>query len=114
MTLALIHRGLIASIIHVGSVSLARDRSGVADGHGWRNRFLAPEGRVVDTNQGGISNSEGQGYGLLLAQAFELIVSWTASHLAIRQDALTAWRWDPHAGPDRSGETATDGDLFRA
>ena len=27
---------------------------------------------------------------------------------------MTAWRWHPIAGPDRSGETATDGDLFRA
>ena len=87
----------------------------------WKARFLLPEGRVVDQGQGGISHSEGQGYGLLLAQAagdaatFRQIEDWTARHLAIRQDALMGWKWQAEAGGRVSGwHNATDGDLFRA
>ncbi|QFT63321.1 glycosyl hydrolase family 8 [Roseivivax sp. THAF30] len=87
----------------------------------WKSRFLRDDGRVSDPEQGGISHSEGQGYGLLLAQAagdrvaFESIERWTIRHLLVRQDPLMAWRWTPDAGI--AGEdwiTATDGDLFRA
>ncbi len=87
----------------------------------WRERFVAPDGRVVDTGQHGISHSEGQGYGLILAQAFgdretfDRIESWTRAHIANRQDALMSWKWDPAQAeniPD--WHNATDGDLFRA
>lgn len=33
----------------------------------FKARFLDPSGRVVDPQNGGISHSEGQGYGMLLA-----------------------------------------------
>jgi endoglucanase len=78
-------------------------------------------GRIIDGHQKGISHSEGQGYGLLLAQAhgdrdvFEQIESWTTNHLSVRDDRLMAWKWQPGAGnniPD--WHNATDGDLFRA
>ena len=88
---------------------------------GWKARFLLPEGRVVDPEQDGISHSEGQGYGLLLAQAagdettFRQIEDWTARHLAIRQDALMGWKWQAEGGGRVSDwHNATDGDLFRA
>ncbi len=35
----------------------------------YREKFLAPDGRIVDTGNGDISHSEGQGYGLLLSVA---------------------------------------------
>ncbi len=35
----------------------------------FRTRFLTADGRVVDTGNQGVSHSEGQGYGLLLAAA---------------------------------------------
>ena len=35
----------------------------------FKARYMAPEGRIVDTGNGGISHSEGQGYGMLLAEA---------------------------------------------
>ncbi|WP_417725622.1 glycosyl hydrolase family 8 [Salipiger sp.] len=85
----------------------------------WAERFVTPEGRVVDDGQGGISHSEGQGYGLVLAQAFgdrdrfRRIEDWTREHLAIRQDALMAWKWHPDHGVE-DWHNATDGDLFRA
>ena len=87
----------------------------------WKRRFLAEDGRVIDELQDGASHSEGQGYGMLLAQAhgdraaFEAMESWAARVLAIRDDPLMAWRWLPDRAegiPD--WHNATDGDLFRA
>lgn len=78
-------------------------------------------GRIVDEHQRAISHSEGQGYGLLLAQAhgdrdvFVQIERWTTNHLSVRNDSLMAWKWQPGAGnniPD--WHNATDGDVFRA
>jgi len=63
----------------------------------YRSRFVREDGRVVDTANGGISHSEGQGYGLLLAVAaddrksFDRILTWTLDHLFTRQDRLAAW-----------------------
>ncbi|MFN3525159.1 MAG: glycosyl hydrolase family 8 [Paracoccus sp. (in: a-proteobacteria)] len=85
---------------------------------GWTQTYLR-DGRVVDWQQGAISHSEGQGYGLLLAQAegdrarFDQIEHWTRSHLAQRRDSLMAWKWQPEKGVT-DWHTATDGDLFRA
>ncbi len=85
----------------------------------WKSRFLGADGRVTDDTGGGISHSEGQGYGLLLAQAFgdraafEAIEAWTKDNLLIRDEALMAWRWEPGAAVT-DWHTATDGDLFRA
>nr|WP_088626176.1 glycosyl hydrolase family 8 [Oceanicola sp. 22II-s10i] len=87
----------------------------------WRDKFVAQDGRVVDNGQNGISHSEGQAYGLLLAQAFgdrptfERIEAWTRRTLANRQDALMSWAWDPsQAQHILDWHNATDGDLFRA
>ncbi|KIN72600.1 hypothetical protein Z949_1777 [Sulfitobacter guttiformis KCTC 32187] len=35
----------------------------------WKGRFLSGDGRIIDDGNGGISHSEGQGFGALLAQA---------------------------------------------
>ncbi|RMF70886.1 MAG: hypothetical protein D6738_15060 [Acidobacteria bacterium] len=90
--------------------------------HAWRRAHLAAAGRVIDGGQGGISHSEGQAYGMLLATAwhdeatFDRIWDWTRAHLAVRDDGLLAWRWEP--GPDGGRITdrnnATDGDLLAA
>ncbi|WP_062016979.1 glycosyl hydrolase family 8 [Aureimonas sp. AU4] len=91
---------------------------------GWElysSRFVTPEGRVVDDDNGSISHSEGQGYGMLLAVAagdrdrFQRIWTWTEQELFVRDDDLAAWRWDPNATPrvtDRND--ATDGDILIA
>jgi endoglucanase len=79
------------------------------------------DGRVVDGFQGGASHSEGQGYGMALAtafgdrQTFEAMRRWAERNLALRPDALLAWRWLPDLAdpvPDRNN--ASDGDLFFA
>jgi len=87
----------------------------------WKAAFLAEDGRVIDTLQQGASHSESQGYGLYLAAlfgddaAFDAIFGWTEANLAIRPDALLAWRWLPEgAGEVPDLNNASDGDLFYA
>lgn len=85
----------------------------------YRHDFVTPEGRVVDTRANGISHSEGQGYGMLIAviaddqRTFDRIWSWTKANLYTRGDSLAAWRWDPSATPHVTDQNnATDGDLL--
>ena len=87
----------------------------------YRQRFLSPEGRIVDTGNGGISHSEGQGYGMMLAlhagdrDAFDAMASWTQATLARRDVALHSWRYDPSAAnPLADPNNATDGDILIA
>lgn len=87
----------------------------------YRSRFVDDEGRIVDDDNGMISHSEGQGYGMLIAVAaddrasFERIWGWTKRELFIRGDPLAAWRWDPAADPHVTDtNNATDGDLLIA
>lgn len=87
----------------------------------WCEAHLAVDGRVVDAPQGGISHSEGQAYGMLLATVagdeprFEAMRAWAESRLAARRDDLLAWRWVP-GEPEavRDYNNASDGDLFYA
>ncbi len=92
---------------------------------GWtdfRRRFLTQDGRVVDTGNQGVSHSEGQGYGMMLAAAFDTqttfqtMMEWTERSLGRREDRLLAWRWRPDApNQDRSDRNnAADGDLLVA
>jgi len=93
----------------------------LADWEAWKQAYLTPDGRVVDALQNGSSHSESQGYGLFLAatfgdqEAFNRIYGWSEMNLAIRSDALLAWRWKPDA-TDAVADTnnASDGDLFYA
>ncbi|WP_379003369.1 glycosyl hydrolase family 8 [Methylobacterium iners] len=96
----------------------------LADAEAWRaykSRFVTEQGRVVDTANGGISHSEGQGYGMLLAvaandrAAFERIWTWTRANLMVRDDQLLAWRWEPDKRPAVADmNDASDGDLLVA
>ncbi|WP_169728351.1 glycosyl hydrolase family 8 [Geminicoccus roseus] len=87
----------------------------------WCRRFL-DGGRVIDTGNDGVSHSEGQGYGLLLAVAaqdlalFDAMLAWTDAHLPLRPDGLLSWRFDPAASGDPVADrnAATDGDLLIA
>ena len=85
-------------------------------------RYITPEGRVIDTGNGNVSHSEGQGWGLMAAQAcddqasFARILAWTTQNLQRRPfDCLHAWRYRPgEANPVADLNNATDGDLFIA
>jgi endoglucanase len=95
-----------------------------ADGFDWsqfKSGYLAADGRIVDTGNGGISHSEGQGYGLILAQAaddreaFGRIWRWTQTNLKRPTDSLFAWRYEPTSSPPVADHNnATDGDLLIA
>lgn len=94
--------------------------NGDADWRAFKRRFLAADGRIIDTGNGAISHSEGQGFALLLAQAhgdrraFDLIWGWTRRTLQ-RPDGLFAWRYDPRENPAvNDPNNATDGDIFLA
>ncbi|PHK93647.1 glycosyl hydrolase family 5 [Pseudoroseomonas rhizosphaerae] len=87
----------------------------------FRQAFLRPEGRVVDTGNQGVSHSEGQGWALYCAErcgdrdSFDRIWGWTRQVLARPRDSLLAWRYMPGGltpVPDRNN--AADGDLFAA
>ena len=88
----------------------------------FKQRFVR-DGRVIDTGNEGISHSEGQGYGMLLAVAaddrdgFESMREWTFSTLQ-REDALLRWRYTPCSAADAScvsdDNNASDGDLLVA
>lgn len=87
----------------------------------YREKFVLPDGRVVDDANGNISHSESQGYGLLLAYlagdrtTFARILAFTRTELLIRDDGLAAWRWDPNATPRITDiNNASDGDLLIA
>lgn len=104
-----------------GHQDAGRDAAVAADWRAFCERFVLPDGRIIDTGNGGISHSEGQGAGLLFAvragdrAGFERILAWTRGALRRPGDALLAWAYRPGAAvpvPDRN--TATDGDLLVA
>ena len=93
----------------------------VLAGDDW-NQFKATyieNGRVIDKGQNGISHTEGQGAGLLLAvqnndpETFAQIWNWTQRNLQVRDDKLFAWSWSPKVGVNDMNN-ASDGDLFIA
>ena len=109
----------------LGIVLLAAPQAACAmrdqrDWSAFKAAYVAADGRVVDTGNGGISHSEGQGFGMLLAEAhgdrvaFDRLWGWTGVNL-MRQDVrLFRWRYDPKAGAAVDPNNATDGDIFIA
>jgi cellulose synthase (UDP-forming) len=79
--------------------------------------YVRPDGRVVRTDQGGDTVSEGQGYAMLLAVAlddkarFERVWHWTRRNLEL-DNGLLAYHWAD--GRVDSDEPATDADLDSA
>ena len=102
--------------IHMHSAAMRQDWAA------FRHQYITPEGRVIDTGNGNASHSEGQGWGLMGAQAaddqetFARLLDWTSHNLRRRpNDSLHAWRYKPSdANPVSDLNNATDGDLFIA
>jgi endoglucanase len=89
-----------------------------ADWQLYRDRFI-DDGRVIDSGNDDISHSEGQGYGMLLAVAFDdpetfgSIWSWTRNRIWVRDDLSVAWLWEEGERPPiTDGNSAADGDLL--
>ncbi len=89
----------------------------------YKTAFIQQDGRVIDWQQKGISHSESQGYGLLLAvlcddrKMFDTVWRWTDNNLQARKDYLLPWAW----GKRHNGQwgiidynNATDGDVLVA
>lgn len=97
---------------------------GEISGKDWLNykaHFISSDGRIIDTGNGNISHSEGQGYGMLLAiehndhEAFQNLWSWTQKNLQVRNDKLFIWRRRPHVDlDDEDPNNASDGDILIA
>ena len=106
------------------AVAYAQEPSSSVRAQEWeayKERFVAQNGRVIDDANGGISHSEGQGYGLILALMsndradFERIWTFTHTRLLLRDDGLAVWKWSPDAEPHVSDpNNASDGDLLIA
>jgi len=89
------------------------------------DRFVEPDGRVVDLTFGRKSTSEGQAYGLFFALVanqrprFDAILGWTSQNLAAGHlgQQLPAWLWsqlDDGRWGVRDGNAASDADLWLA
>jgi endoglucanase len=90
----------------------------------YRSRFITADGRVIDKDNDpkGVTHTEGQGYGMLLAEAagdrdrFDLLWRWTQGHLR-RPDGLFSWKF---AACGSQGDcivdknNASDGDILIA
>ena len=87
----------------------------------YKAKYLQQDGAIVDTGNNNMSHSEGQGYGLMFAlayddkESFEKILNWTNQNLKDPKSGLFYWSYrrdgsDPI--PDKNN--ATDGDLFIA
>lgn len=90
----------------------------------FKKRFVSPQGRVIDTGNADVTHSEGQGYGLLLAEAygdratFDRIWNWTRENLQTRpDDKLLSWLWKPAGdggGSVADPNNASDGEILVA
>lgn len=105
----------------LGPATTAFDRTWFAgEWADYRRRHVADDGRVVDNANGGVSHSEGQGYGLLLSEiagdeeSFQRIWSWTKQNLYVRADGLASWKWDPARKAVADPNNASDGDILIA
>ncbi|NIF24577.1 MULTISPECIES: glycosyl hydrolase family 8 [Pantoea] len=94
----------------------------MADGwSSYKSRFLTPDGRIIDTANNNVSHTEGQGYGMLLAVAyndratFQQLWTWTRTHLRNPQNDLFYWRYTPNVtNPVADKNDASDGDVLIA
>ena len=66
---------------------------------------MMPDGRIIDTANGNVSHTEGQGFAMLLAvanndrPAFDKLWQWTDNTLRNKSNGLFYWRYNPVA-PD--------------
>lgn len=123
---------LVAALAAVVGVRLVGDGSGGGDrsveladadareaAEEFFSTYVEDDGRVVRTDQGGDTVSEGQAYGMLIAAAtgdrdgFDRVWQWTQDEL-LRDDGLLSWRWADGEVVDESSATDADLDAARA
>ena len=111
----------VAALLTLTIVAQAEDATLADEWVKYRGRFVAEDGRVCDTGNKGVSHTEGQGWAMLFAEAFDdrasfdRIWHWTRDTLQRPDSALFAWRWDPNdKNPIADTNNATDGDMLIA
>jgi len=118
---AAIALGVLVGLVLAGldfDGSSASEAEAAAATRGFLRLYVEADGRVVRRDQSGDSVSEGQAYGLLLAQsvddhdAFSRIWDWTRTHLQ-RPDGLLA-SLSNQAGAVRDPTPASDADVLAA
>jgi endoglucanase len=103
-----------------GAASPPQLRTYTADeaGRAFLDEYVEDDGRVVRTDQGGDTVSEGQAYAMLVAVAlgdaetFDAVRTWTQDNLQ-RDDGLLSWRWNRQV-IDPSSASDADLDAARA
>lgn len=87
----------------------------------FKARFMAADGRILDSGNHNVSHTEGQGFSMLFAVAandrasFDKLWSWTQSHLKDGKTGLFYWRYNPViADPIEDKNNASDGDVMIA
>ena len=81
----------------------AADKSFPSAWLAFKSRFLASDGRIVDTGNNGISHTEGQGCGMLFAHhaqdraTFDALWKWTEHTLGMAGTALHSWKYVPNS-----------------
>ncbi len=93
-----------------------------AGGYGperYKARFMMPDGRIIDTANGNVSHTEGQGFAMLPAvanndrPAFDKLWQWTDNTLRNKSNGLFYWRYNPVApDPIADKNNASDGDTL--
>ena len=87
----------------------------------YKSRFMMPDGRIIDTGNGNVSHTEGQGFAMLLAvgnndrPAFDKLWQWTDKTLRNKENGLFYWRYNPaESNPVADKNNAADGDVLIA
>ncbi len=127
----LLRRGLVVLAVlgaacHPAPAPVRRTALEPADWSAFKQLFLRPEGRVIDPENGNVSHSAGQGFGMALAEAyddrasFDRLWNWTRANLQTRaEDKLLSARWRPDADDPVRGRVdepnnASEGDVLTA
>lgn len=82
----------------------------------YRDRYIMPDGAVIDPSRRNDVTSEAQSYAMLQAvwmrdrATFDRVWAWTQSRLT-RADGLYSWHWSPTSGAVVDTNNATDGDI---
>jgi endo-1,4-beta-D-glucanase Y len=112
---------VLAALLLIPMLARAQDASLTGVWLTYRDRFVGDDGRVRDTGNKDVSHTEGQGWAMLFAEAFDdrasfdRIWHWTRDTLQRPDSALFAWRWDPNdKNPIADTNNATDGDMLIA
>jgi endo-1,4-beta-D-glucanase Y len=112
---------IVAALTAIPAAARADDATLAGEWLKYRDRFVADDGRVRDTGNKDVSHTEGQGWAMLFAEAFDdrasfdRIWHWTRDTLQRPDSALFAWRWNPNDNnPIADTNNATDGDMLIA